>query len=317
MTKIFVAGATGYIGINVVKIALEQNFDVVTAAREESADFGLKDQKLTVIKIAEKDNSWIDNLKDIDVFISCLASRSGEPKDAHNVDFKLNKLLLEKAKAIECSQFILLSAICVQKPKLAFQFEKLAFEEKLRNSELNFSIVRPTAYFKSLSGQIENIKRGKPYIYFGDGQLTQCNPISEKDLSLFILSCIRDKNKWKKILPIGGPNQSLTPKNIGEMLFEIFEVTPKYRSFPIKILDVIGLFFLIGSPFSIWAKNKFELLKIAKYYATESMLAWDEDKMCYDALKTPSTGNDTLEQYFYAIKNQKLELNIDRDSKLY
>ena len=317
MTKIFVAGATGYIGTNVVKSALEQNFDVVAATRKESADFGLKDQNLTVIKISERDNSWIANLKDIDIFISCLASRSGEPKDAHYVDFKLNNLLLEKAKAIECSQFILLSAICVQKPKLAFQFEKLAFEEKLRNSGLNFSIIRPTAYFKSLSGQIENIKKGKPYVYFGDGTLTQCNPISEKDLSVFILSCIRDKNKWKKILPIGGPNQSLTPKNVGEMLFEIFEVTPKYRSFPTKILDVIGLFFLIGSPFSNWAKNKSELIKIAKYYATESMLVWDDDKMYYDALKTPSTGNDTLEQYFYAIKKQKVELNIDRDSKLY
>ena len=317
MTKIFVAGATGYIGTNVVKSALEKNFDVVAAIRKESADFGLKDQNLTVIKISERDESWLTNLHDIDVFISCLASRSGEPKDAHYVDFELNNLLLEKAKAIECSQFILLSAICVQKPKLAFQFEKLAFEEKLKNSGLNFSIIRPTAYFKSLSGQIENIKKGKPFVYFGDGKLTQCNPISEKDLSVFILSCIRDKNKWKKILPIGGPNQSLTPKNVGEMLFEIFEVTPKYRSFPTKILDVIGLFFLIGSPFSNWAKNKSELIKIAKYYATESMLVWDDDKMYYDALKTPSTGNDTLEQYFYAIKKQKVELNIDRDSKLY
>ena len=317
MTKIFVAGATGYIGKNVVKSALEQNFDVIAATRKESADFGLKDQNLTMIKISESDNSWIANLKDIDVFISCLASRSGEPKDAHHVDFKLNNLLLEKAKSIECSQFILLSAICVQKPKLDFQFEKLAFEDKLKNSGLNFSIIRPTAYFKSLSGQIENIKKGKPYIYFGDGKLTQCNPISEKDLSLFILSCIRDKNKWKKILPIGGPNQSLTPKNVGEMLFEIFEVTPKYRSFPTKILDVISLFFLIGSPFSNWAKNKLELIKIAKYYATESMLVWDESKMCYDRFKTPSTGNETLEEYFYAIKKQKVKLNIDRDSKLY
>ena len=77
MTKIFVAGATGYIGINVVKSALEKNFDVVVATREESADFGLKDQKLTVIKIAEKDNSWVAKLKDIDVFISCLAKTCG------------------------------------------------------------------------------------------------------------------------------------------------------------------------------------------------------------------------------------------------
>ena len=317
MTKIFVAGATGYIGTNVVKSALEQNFDVVAATRKDDTNFISKDKNLSVIKISDSDNSWMSKLQDIDVFISCLASRSGEPKDAHHVDYKLNKLLLEKAMAINCPQFILLSAICVQKPKLAFQFEKLAFEETLRNSGLNFSIIRPTAYFKSLSGQIENIKRGKPYVYFGDGKLTQCNPISEKDLSLYILSCIKDENKWRKILPIGGPNQSLTPKKIGEMLFEIFEITPRYRSFPTRILDTIGLFFYVVSPFSNWAKKKSELIKIAKYYATESMLVWDEAKLCYDALKTPSTGNDTLEQYFHAIKKQKMRLNIDRDSKLY
>ena len=317
MKKIFVAGATGYIGINVVKSALQQNFSVVVATRKESTDFDLKDQNLKVLKISENDNSWTDYLQDVDVFISCIASRSGAPKDAHYVDFKLNKLLLEKAKDIKCSQFILLSAICVQKPKLAFQFEKLAFEKELQNSGLNFSIIRPTAYFKSLSGQIENIKKGKPYVYFGDGKLTQCNPISERDLSLFILSCITDENKWKKILPIGGPNQSLTPKNIGQMLFEIFEVTPKYKSFPTKILDAIRLLLMIASPFSGWARDKSELVKIAKYYATESMLVWDESEARYDSLKTPSTGKDTLEQYFYAVKKQKVELYIDRDSKLY
>ena len=305
MKKIFVAGATGYIGINVVKSALQQNFSVVVATRKESTDFDLKDQNLKVLKISENDNSWTDYLQDVDVFISCIASRSGTPKDAHYVDFKLNKLLLEKAKDIKCSQFILLSAICVQKPKLAFQFEKLAFEKELQNSGLNFSIIRPTAYFKSLSGQIENIKKGKSYVYFGDGKLTQCNPISERDLSLFILSCIADENKWKKILPIGGPNQSLTPKNIGQMLFEIFEVTPKYKSFPTKILDVIRLLLMIASPFSGWARDKSELVKIAKYYATESMLVWDESEARYDSLKTPSTGKDTLEQYFYAVKSKK------------
>ena len=317
MKKIFVAGATGYIGINVVKSALEKNFSVIVATRKKSADFDLKDQNLKVLKISENDNSWTDYLQDVDVFISCIASRSGAPKDAHYVDFKLNKLLLEKAKDIKCSQFILLSAICVQKPKLAFQFEKLAFEKELQNSGLNFSIIRPTAYFKSLSGQIKNIKKGKSYVYFGDGKLTQCNPISERDLSLFILSCIADENKWKKILPIGGPNQSLTPKNIGQMLFEIFEVTPKYKSFPTKILDAIRLLLMIASPFSGWARDKSELVKIAKYYATESMLVWDESEARYDSLKTPSTGKDTLEQYFYAVKKQKVELYIDRDSKLY
>tara|TARA_B100001248_G_scaffold261575_1_gene253203 strand:+ start:1781 stop:2734 length:954 start_codon:yes stop_codon:yes gene_type:complete len=317
LTKIFVAGSTGYIGKNVVKYALDNGFDVVTAKRHSDNKPGQLNKKLKVIKISNNDNNWIADLEKVDVIISCLASRTGEPKDAHLVDYKLNCLLLEKAKALKCSQFILLSAICVQKPRLAFQFEKLAFEEELKKSGLNFSIVRPTAYFKSLSGQIENIKKGKPYVYFGDGQITQCNPISEKDLSLYILSCIKDKTKWRKILPIGGPKQSITPKDIGKILFEIFEVSPKYKSFPTKILDAIRLLLLIISPFSNWAKNKSELIKIAKYYATESMLIWDEKKNCYDANMTPSTGKDTLKDYFYSIKNLDLKLEIDRDSKLY
>ncbi len=317
LTKIFVAGSTGYIGKNVVKYALDNGFDVVIAKRHSDNKPSQLNKKLKVIKISNNDNNWIADLEKVDVIISCLASRTGEPKDAHLVDYELNCLLLEKAKALKCSQFILLSAICVQKPRLAFQFEKLAFEEKLKKSGLNFSIVRPTAYFKSLSGQIENIKKGKPYVYFGDGQITQCNPISEKDLSLYILSCINDKTKWQKILPIGGPKQSLTPKDIGKILFEIFEVSPKYKSFPTKILDVIRVLLLIISPLSNWAKNKSELIKIAKYYATESMLIWDETKKCYDSNMTPSTGKDTLRDYFYSIKNLDLQLEIDRDSKLY
>ncbi len=42
------------------------------------------------------------------------------------------------------SHFVLLSAICVQKPLLAFQKAKLAFEAHLPEQGLTYSIVRPT-----------------------------------------------------------------------------------------------------------------------------------------------------------------------------
>ena len=55
-------------------------------------------------------------------------------------------------------QFVLLSAICVQKPTLTFQAAKLKFEEALQASGLTYSIVRPTAFFKSLGGQVAPCK---------------------------------------------------------------------------------------------------------------------------------------------------------------
>ena len=41
-----------------------------------------------------------------------------------------------------------------------------------------------------------------------------------------------------------------------------------------------------------------EFGRIGKYYATESMLVWDEAKGQYDADATPEYGVDTLEAFF-------------------
>jgi divinyl chlorophyllide a 8-vinyl-reductase len=56
--------------------------------------------------------------------------------------------------------------------------------------DITYSIVRPTAFFKSLAGQVELVKQGKPYVMFGDGTLASCKPISEADLAAFMADCV-------------------------------------------------------------------------------------------------------------------------------
>ena len=70
-----------------------------------------------------------------------------------------------------------------------FQKAKLKFEEELAaaSSEISHSIVRPTAFFKSLAGQVESVQKGGPYVMFGDGQLASCKPISERDLAKYMV----------------------------------------------------------------------------------------------------------------------------------
>jgi len=113
-----------------------------------------------------------------DTVVSCMASRTGAPKDAWAVDYQAHSDALKAAKAAGVTQFILSPAICVRKPLLAFQKAKLAFEAELIASGLDYSIVRATAFFKSLSGQIARVKCGKSFLVFGDGRLTACKPIS-------------------------------------------------------------------------------------------------------------------------------------------
>ena len=61
--------------------------------------------------------------------ISCMASRTGGIRDSWLVDFQLNMNILSIAKSFSVEKFVLLSAICVQKPILSFQLAKLAFEK--------------------------------------------------------------------------------------------------------------------------------------------------------------------------------------------
>ena len=51
---------------------------------------------------------------------------------------------------------------------------------------MTHSIVRPTAYFKSLDGQIEAVRKGFPILYFGNG-MCSANAISQRDLASFIV----------------------------------------------------------------------------------------------------------------------------------
>ena len=80
-------------------------------------------------------------------------------KDSWNIDYQATMNALEAAREKGASHFVLLSAICVQKPLLEFQHAKLKFETALQAAgDITYSIVRPTAFFKSVAGQVNLLK---------------------------------------------------------------------------------------------------------------------------------------------------------------
>ena len=233
-----------------------------------------------------------------DAVISCIASRSGEPADAWTIDYQANSDMLKAAQEAGVKHFTLLSAICVQKPLLSFQNAKLAFESELMASGLSWSIVRPTAFFKSLSGQIERVRSGKPFLLFGDGELTRCKPISDRDLARYLSATLTDPALQNAILPIGGPGPAISPREQGEELFRLLGKEPRFRQVPVAMMDaIIGVLGIVGK-LSGRAAAKAEYARIGRYYATESMLVFDTKSGDYHADLTPETGSDTLFEHY-------------------
>jgi divinyl chlorophyllide a 8-vinyl-reductase len=233
-----------------------------------------------------------------DVLVSCMASRTGTPKDAWDVDYQGHVNALAIARCTGVTHFVLLSAICVQKPMLTFQRAKLAFEKLLIESGLRYSIVRPTAFFKSLSGQVERVRRGKPYLVFGDGTITACKPIGDQDLAVYIAGCLEDAGRQNCILPIGGPGHAITPLQQAEALFALFKRPIRIRRVPIGLLDgIVGGLDGLGR-WSPSMADKAEYARIGRYYATESMLVLNPKTGRYDPQLTPSTGTETLFEHY-------------------
>ena len=279
--RILLAGASGTIGAAVLR-RLQAEGHAVTAPDRKA----LTDAEALMAAARPE------------VVISCIASRSGAPRDAQAVDYQANSDLLRAALAAGAGHFILLSAICVQKPLLAFQHAKLAFEAELVASGIGYTIIRPTAFFKSLSGQVKRVKAGKPFLIFGDGNLTRCKPISDDDLARFIASAIDNPAMRDRILPIGGPGPAISLKEQGEMLFRLAGKPPKFRSVSPKIFTFAERLLALGAPFSGWFAEKAEYARIARYYATESMLVRDPETGAYSADLTPESGSETLESHY-------------------
>jgi len=310
LKRVFVVGATGYIGKFVVRELVARGYEVVSFARERSGVGSmtgagetraqLKGSEVRFGDVGSMESLMQRGIRDehFDVVVSCLTSRNGGIADSWNIDYQATRNALDAAKASGATHFVLLSAICVQKPLLEFQRAKLKFEEELKKSGLTWSIVRPTAFFKSIAGQVVSVKKGKPYIMFGDGDLTSCKPISESDLARFMVDCLEDPAKQNTILPVGGPGKAITPREQGIMLFELLGSPPKFKKMPIQMFDVIIPVLSTLANFFPRLRDKAEFARIGKYYCSESMLVLNPETGKYDADMTPSYGSDTLRDFF-------------------
>ena len=298
---VLLLGATGTIGQATLRALVSQGHDVVCLGRHRApVPDALVSRVHQVLGDLRQDSVWQGVMSEhpVSVIVSCLASRNGVPADAWAVDHDLHVRALQAAQAARVQHMVLLSALCVQKPRLAFQQAKLAFERQLMESTIRYSIVRPTAFFKSLSGQVERVRRGRSFMVFGDGRLTACKPIGDDDLGQFLAQCISQPQRWNQILPIGGPGPAITPLDQAQMLSELLGRHVRIKRVPLWVMDLVVNALGMASRVIPALKTAAELARIGRYYAGESMLVWDATSQRYDEQATPSAGHQRLRDHY-------------------
>ena len=183
---VVVLGATGYIGKAVVRELVQRGRPTIAFIR--SSDGASLPPELEGANVVEgdpqmdADGSLKRALTGASGVISCISSRTGSPREVEQIDYGASRLAMDLLieHGHPRATYVLLSAVCVKTPVLRLHQAKLRIERELAASGLPHAIVRPTAYFKSISAQVANVVAGQPYVLFGEGTHTKCNAIGQR-----------------------------------------------------------------------------------------------------------------------------------------
>lgn len=284
MNKILVAGATGYLGMHIVKNLADKNFNT-TALVRNSSKFNDLQLPVTVLKAEVTIPSTLKNCcEDIDVVISSLGiTKQTDGLSYMDVDFQANLNVLNEAKRSGVKKFIYISVLHGAELKsLQICAAKERFVEELKKSGLDYCVIRPSGFFSDMTEFYNMAEKGRIYL-FGNG-LLKSNPIHGDDLAKV---CIDSINKNTKEIEVGGPDV-LSQIDIAKMAFEAANKPLKVTFIPDWVRRVI-------------LKTSKLLLSTSKFGPIEFFM-----NVMVTEMSAPKYGNKTLKEYFYSFNNKKI-----------
>jgi uncharacterized protein YbjT (DUF2867 family) len=171
----------------------------------------------------------------IDVIISTIGiTRQKDGLTYMDVDYQGNKNLLELAIAENVSKFVFVSVLNAHKMGHLKGIEaKLLFEEQLKQSGLDYVIMRPTGFFSDMLEFLNMAKKGRVSV-FGSGE-NKINPIHGADLAE---ACVKTIIESTKEINIGGP-EIFTFNEIAELALQAQNKPIKISRLPLWMIKII------------------------------------------------------------------------------
>jgi uncharacterized protein YbjT (DUF2867 family) len=205
MAKLLLFGATGNVGKEIAKIAIQQGYELTVVVRNKNKVEQLSSitNKFIVADITDP-STLVDICKGFDIIISALG-KSISPNDNskpsfNDIDLVANANILKEAKKSGVKKFVYISAFHSEK-YLHLEYFRVhhEFSEQLKTSGINYSIIKSPAIFSGFLDMIEMAKKGQ-LINIGSGN-KKTNPIYEVDLAKGCVDAIKIENAT---IEIGG-----------------------------------------------------------------------------------------------------------------
>lgn len=226
--KVILAGATGYLGKYIAKELIKQSYPTRIIARDESKVMIDSDLLETIEAEVTHRESLEGVMEGIDTVISTIGiTKQKDGLTYMDVDYQGNINLLEEAKSSGVRKFIYVSSLNGEKlTRLKIGEAKEKFVEDLKNSGLDYCIVRPNGFFSDMSEFLKMAKKGKAEL-FGDGNF-RMNPIHGADLAEVCVNAVKTN---ENTIEVGGP-EIFTHNEMVDLAFRTLQKPVKISYMP-------------------------------------------------------------------------------------
>lgn len=276
MQRVLVAGATGYLGGFVAREFKDRGRFVRALVRSSRKAGALWDSTDEIVRGEITRPETLEHVCDgIDVVFSSVGITT--QKDGltfKDVDFQGNRNLLDEALRAGVRKFIYVSVL--DGPNLRNLDIVRAHEnfvDELKNSGIDFTVIRPTGYFSDMGEVLRMARKGRVFV-IGDGS-NRVNPIHGADLAV---ACVDGVEGPEEEIDVGGP-ETMTWNEVAALAFEALDRPARISRVP------AWLMWAVVRLVRVFNRHQGELLAFFTTMATTDVVA-------------PSSGTHTLDDHF-------------------
>ncbi|XP_077231166.1 NAD(P)-binding Rossmann-fold superfamily protein isoform X2 [Tasmannia lanceolata] len=240
-TSILVVGATGTLGRQIVRRALDEGYDVrcLVRPRPAPADF-LRDWGATVVNAdLSKPETIPATLVGIHTVIDCATGRPEEP--IRTVDWEGKVALIQCAKAMGIQKYVFYSIHnCDKHPEVPLMEIKHCTEKFLQDSGLTYIIIRLCGFMQGLIGQYA-VPILEEKSVWGTDAPTRIAYMDTQDIARLTFIALRNEKINKKLMTFSGPRAWTSQEVLSSNTVFSVPMNETYNALGVDSKDIVSL----------------------------------------------------------------------------
>lgn len=311
--KVFIAGGTGTLGRQIVRRALDEGHQVYCLVRNPAKATFLREWGATLIQgNLCYPETLLDALKHSGAaaIIDAATTRPTDTLTIEAVDWQGKVNLIQAAQAANIQHFIFFSIMGAQDyPQVPLMQIKQCTEDFLRESGLNYTILRPSGFFQGIIGQyaIPILENHSIWVM---GESTAIAYMDTQDVAKFAVRCLDRPATYGRAFDLAGP-QPWTADQIIKLCENLSGQEAKITRLPMGVLRAARHI----TQWFEWTWNISDRLAFAEVIASGRSLSAPMDEV-YRLFELDPTETLTLEaylqEYFTRILRKLKELDYEK-----